>query len=431
LAERAGLIAAFEQQVAEFERLVSQRDAEAQALHQEIATLKDEAAAAAAQWHDEKTNFHAQFATASDTLTERAGVIAVFEQQVAEFERLVSLRDAEAQALHQEIATLKDEAAVAAELWLADKASLDAQLAALTGTSTERASQIEGFEQQVADFEQLVARREAAAKALQQEIVTLEEQAAASEARSFAEKTSLEELLGRANDTLAARAQRIGELEGHIQEFERLVSQREAEAQALHHEIATHKQEADAAAARWIGGTTNLEAQLANAGADLASRASRIGDLESWIAERQRLLQQREAELAGLTSEIASLHEQSAATEGRLLDANATLKSELQTAGNNFAQAQAELAALNREADATWRAERNENTLLRERISDIAAQIAHMTMTLEKSGSPIAAILADSANGIGGAEVTAPRPGNLTDRIRALQSGASRISTAS
>ena len=66
-----------------------------------------------------------------------------------------------------------------------------------------------------------------------------------------------------------------------------------------------------------------------------------------------------------------------------------------------------------------------------QRISDIAAQIAHMTMTLEKSGSPIAAILADSANGIGGTEVTAPRPGNLTDRIRALQPGASRISTAS
>ena len=48
---------------------------------------------------------------------------------------------------------------------------------ALTGTSTERAFRIEGFEQQVADFEQLVARREAEAKALQQEIVALEEQA--------------------------------------------------------------------------------------------------------------------------------------------------------------------------------------------------------------------------------------------------------------
>ena len=431
LAERGGRIAGFEQRVADFERQVGQRDAEAQALHQEIATLRDEAAAAAAQWHDEKTNFHAQFATASDTLTERAGVIAAFEQQVAEFERQVGQRDAEAQALHQEIATLKDEAAVAAELWLADKASLDTQLAALTGSSTERASRIEGYEQQVADFEALVARREAEAKALQQEIVSLEEQAAASEARSFAEKTSFEERLGSTNDTIAARAQRIEELEGHVRGLERLVSQREAEAQALHQEIASLKGEADAAAARWMGGTTNLEAQLASAGADLASRASRIGDLESWIAERQRLLQQREAELAGLTNEIASLHEQSAATEGRLLDANAALTSDLATARNNLAQSQAELAALNGEAEATWKAERSENTLLRERISDIAAQIAHMTMTLEKSGSPIAAILADSANGIGGTEVTAPRPGNLTDRIRALQPGASRISTAS
>jgi chromosome segregation ATPase len=431
LAERGGRIAAFERQVAEFERLVSQRDAEAQALHQEIATLQHEAAVAAAQWHDEKTNFHAQFATASDTLTERAGVIAAFEQQVAEFERLVGQRDTEAQALHQEIATLKDEAAVAAELWLADKASLDAQLAALTGTTTERAFRIEGYEQQVADFEGLVARRETEAKALQKEIVSLEEQAAASEARSFAEKTSFEERLGSANDTIAARVQRIEELEGHVRGLEQLVSQRETEAQALHQEIASLKGEADAAAARWMGGTTNLEAQLASAGADLASRASRIGDLESWIAERQRLLQQREAELASLTKEIASLHEQSAATEGRLLDANAALTSDLGTARNNLAQAQAEMAALNREAEATWKAERSENTLLRERISDIAAQIAHMTMTLEKSGSPIAAILADSANGIGGAEVTAPRPGNLTDRIRALQPGASRISTAS
>jgi chromosome segregation ATPase len=419
LGERGGRIAAFEGQVAEFERLVSQCDAEAQALRQEIATLKNDGAAAAAQWHDEKTALHAQLATATDTLAERAGTIAAFERQVADFERLVSQRDAEAQTLHQEIATLRDKAAVAAELWLAGKASLDAQLAALTGASAERASQIEGLEQRVTDFAQLVARREAEAKALQQEIVFLEEQAAASEARSFAEKKPLEKRLGSANDTLAMRAQRIGELEGHIQEFERLVNQREAEVQALYRENATLKQEADAAASRWIGGTTNLEAQLASAGADIASRASRIGDLESWIAEQQRLLQQREAELARLTSEIASLHEQSAATERRLLDANAALKGELQTANNNFAQAQAELAALNREAEATWRAERNENTLLRERISDIAAQIAHMTMTLEKSGLPIAAILADSAEGIGDAEVTASRPGNLTDRIRA------------
>jgi chromosome segregation ATPase len=431
LGERAGRIADFERQVADFERLLAQRDADVKSLQQEIAVLREEAAAATAQWHGQKTSLDGQLAAARDTLAERAGRIEAFEQQVAEFERLVSQRHAEAQALHHEIAALKDEAAVAAQLWLADKASLDANVANLTGTSTEQSFRIEGFEQQVADFEQLVAKHEAQAKALQQEIVSLEEQAGAAEARWFAEKTSWEERHETASTTVTARTQRIGELETHVQELERLVSQREAEAQALNQEIAALKQETNAAAERWVGGKAAFEAQLANAGADLETRASRIGDLETWIAERQLLLQQREAELASLTQEIASLREQTATTEGRLLDANAALKSELAAATDKFTQAQAELAAVNREADATWRAERNENTVLRERISDIAAQIAHMTMTLEKSGSPIAAILADSANGIDGGEVTAPRPGNLTDRIRALQSGTSRVSTAS
>ncbi len=431
LAQRAGRIADFERQVADFERLLAQRDGDAKSLHQEIAVLREEAAAATAMWHGQKTSLDGQLAAAHETLTERAGRIDAFEQQVAEFERMVNQRHAEAQALHHEIATLKDEAAVAAELWLADKASLDAHVANLTGSSTEQSFRIEGFEQQVADFEQLVAKHEAQAKALQQEIVTLEEQASAAESRWFAEKTSWEERHETASSTVTARAQRIEELEAHVREIERVASEREAETQALGREIASLKEEANAAAERWIGGKAAFEAQLATAGADIESRASRIGDLETWIAERQRLLQQREAELATLTQENASLQEQTATTEGRLLDSNAALKSELTAATDKYTQAQAELAALNREADATWRAERNENTVLRERISDIAAQIAHMTMTLEKSGSPIAAILADSANGIDGGEVTAPRPGNLTDRIRALQSGASRVSTAS
>jgi hypothetical protein len=59
-------------------------------------------------------------------------------------------------------------------------------------------------------------------------------------------------------------------------------------------------------------------------------------------------------------------------------------------------------------------------------------------MSLEKPGSPIPAILAETANGIGdgqtananGAGETAARPGNLVDRIRALRTRASRISTA-
>ena len=89
----------------------------------------------------------------------------------------------------------------------------------------------------------------------------------------------------------------------------------------------------------------------------------------------------------------------------------------------------------NREADDTRRTERAENDLLRERIADIAAQVAHMSMN--EAGSPIAAILKDTA-GLrqGGFERAnggdAVSPGsNLVERIRKLQNATPRVSSAS
>jgi hypothetical protein len=81
-----------------------------------------------------------------------------------------------------------------------------------------------------------------------------------------------------------------------------------------------------------------------------------------------------------------------------------------------------------------------ENALLRERINDIAAEIARLTVALEGSDSPIEAMLASDP------AAAAPRPtngdrrpvagssegkGNLADRIRALQMKASRVPATS
>ena len=52
---------------------------------------------------------------------------------------------------------------------------------------------------------------------------------------------------------------------------------------------------------------------------------------------------------------------------------------------------------MKREAEQTWAAERVENALLRERINDIAAQIARMTVALDGTNSPIEAMLASDA----------------------------------
>ena len=89
-----------------------------------------------------------------------------------------------------------------------------------------------------------------------------------------------------------------------------------------------------------------------------------------------------------------------------------------------------------RPADEARRDERAENDLLRERIADIAAQVAHMSMN--KADSAIADLLKETpANRPAGLERVAssddgaPRGGNLTGRIRRLQRAASKVSTAS
>jgi hypothetical protein len=81
-----------------------------------------------------------------------------------------------------------------------------------------------------------------------------------------------------------------------------------------------------------------------------------------------------------------------------------------------------------------------ENALLRERINDIAAEVAKLAMQLEGPNSPIEALLAAEAgqppkpaarpaNGVASNGSASPLPeggGTLAERIRALQAHASR-----
>jgi hypothetical protein len=77
-----------------------------------------------------------------------------------------------------------------------------------------------------------------------------------------------------------------------------------------------------------------------------------------------------------------------------------------------------------------------ENALLRERINDIAAEVAKLAVTLEGPNSPIEAILAAEPKPpinaiVNGANVNgadAESHGTLAQRIRALQAHASRAS---
>jgi chromosome segregation ATPase len=170
----------------------------------------------------------------------------------------------------------------------------------------------------------------------------------------------------------------------------------------------------------------------------------RAHDLEGRLTEQSHLFNQSEFELAQMRRdmEVAQKTETDLRTaiielDGRANSANETLKAEraqlraeLDRTIDERDRHARDLANLKREAEENWANERVENALLRERINDVAAEVARLASTLEGPNSPIDAILAaENVRGSHAASnVTELAPqGDLADRIRALQTHASRV----
>jgi chromosome segregation ATPase len=178
----------------------------------------------------------------------------------------------------------------------------------------------------------------------------------------------------------------------------------------------------------------------------------RAQDLENRLGEQSRLLNQSDFELNQLRGEIAvarktesDMRAAIAELEGRTSSATeklkaekAQLQSELGRTTDERDRLARDLGHLKRETEEVWASERVENSLLRERINDVAAEVARLASALEGPNSPIDAILASETvrdrTGIGAATSnvelgeTPSTNGDLADRIRALQSHASRVS---
>ncbi|HML13724.1 MAG TPA: hypothetical protein VK456_10480, partial [Xanthobacteraceae bacterium] len=175
----------------------------------------------------------------------------------------------------------------------------------------------------------------------------------------------------------------------------------------------------------------------------------RVAELETRLAEQARMLGERERERdqlrldleaarrleMDLRQELASVDRRHGAATDTLASEKATAEAQLDRAREERAKLQREIAAMKREAETSWAAERVENALLRERINDVAAEVVRLTSVLEGPGSRIETILAE-AEAPAGAVNGAPQAGSneargsLADRIRALQSRASRLSPA-
>jgi chromosome segregation ATPase len=351
--------------------------------------------------------------------------------------QLVAQRDGEIQALRDEIAANNNEHDAVAKGMNDEKAALQNMVEAANGTANAYAARISELELTVAGREKLLEERAAEIVGHQQQIAADKDEHGAIAQRLTEEKGTLENLLGTANATIDSHVSRIGELENFVAERNRLVEQRDAEVSALQEESAAKTEAHDATAQRLIDEKISLERLLQNANETLETRADRIRDLEQWVAERDEAVRRRDAEIKAAFAEIEGLKRDHVAATASLHAEKADLEIRMRNAAEDRNQSQNEAAALRKEADETWRVERDQNNVLRERISNVAAMVANLARVMDKSGAietmltESAAIRPPSVDSSGASDDSTARAGNLTDRIRRLQNGASRASTAS
>jgi predicted nucleic acid-binding Zn-ribbon protein len=192
-----------------------------------------------------------------------------------------------------------------------------------------------------------------------------------------------------------------------------------------------------------------LEQHLAAQTTEAEILGRRAHDLESRLGEQSRLLTESETNLKHLSAEldtarrtegdlrvaIAEIDGRTSSAAEQLKVEKAQLQTELDGTRNERDRLARELGNIKRDAEETWASERVENALLRERINDVAAEVARLASALEGPNSPIDAILAAETvrdrtgtpanTNVEIAETTGG--GNLADRIRALQTHASRV----
>ncbi|SEO25081.1 hypothetical protein [Bradyrhizobium sp. OK095] len=259
-------------------------------------------------------------------------------------------------------------------------------------------------------------------------------------------------------ELVAVRAQieelknRVGDAEKEFAATQARLTQERTESETASRELGDARGRVENLSQR----VTDLDRQLIVQVKEAEMLSSRVTDLEGRLATQGKLLAERDYEnnqlrqtnegsersVKELRVEIAALSggKSSAAFEA-LRAEKAALEEQLGTARDERAKLQRDINAIQQQAESSWATERMENALLRERINDIAAEVAKLAMQLEGPNSPIEALLAAEA---GQPPRPAPRPANdaatngataaalpegggtLAERIRALQAHASR-----
>jgi len=241
-----------------------------------------------------------------------------------------------------------------------------------------------------------------------------------------------------------AHKHQVADLEKAVKDTEGRLEQERRAAEAAAKELALERGQVEKLGER-VG---QLEHQLAVQTTEAEILGRRVAELETRLAEQARMSGERERERdqlrfdleaarrveTDLRQELAGVDRRHGAATDTLASEKAAAEAQLDRAREERAKLQREIASMKRDAETSWATERVENALLRERINDVAAEVVRLTSVLEGPGSRIEAILAETGapaavNGAPPASGEEAR-GSLADRIRALQSRASRLSPA-
>ena len=253
---------------------------------------------------------------------------------------------------------------------------------------------------------------------------------------------------------LRAQAEALkGQIESYEKETKELhsrLSRQTAEIDSLGQQLSEERNKAETLGNR-VG---ELDRLLIAQTTEAEILGRRVQELVARLDEQGRFLADREYVSDRLRTEAASAQKTEADVRSELSEVErrhrlateairtekTLLEEQLKQSQDERAKLQREMATMKRDAETAWASERMESAVLRERINDVAAEVARLTATLEGPESPIENILSADAgraamapgatNGNGTPSIApsgTESKGTLADRIRALQGRASRV----
>jgi len=288
------------------------------------------------------------------------------------------------------------------------------------------------------------------------ELATRTEALAATEQWLTGTRTQMGEITGRLDDSSrAADSQRVEvvALRAQVEALHGQIEAYEMEAKDLNARLAAKSADAESSSrvlaeertrTEVLGNRVNeLERHLLAQTTEAEILERRVQELNMRADEQGRLLGERDYAAARLRSETEAAAKNEADmraefTEAENINKAATerlraekilLESQLKRGEDERAKLLRDIDGIRREAETASATERMENAVMRDRIADLAAEMARITSLIEGPGNPIETILAESTRGTSGngagngasAGTNAGDNGSLTDRIRALQ----------